>query len=253
MIDIASAGRRSRHQEWAEQLRTLDGHQERKFRPDEADRADWADWADRTCGGRGGWMMLRGLFFGISGMARGELIHEQLTHSVIGAFFDVYNALGFGFLESVYTAALERELRDRGHKVGREVFAPVFYRAEIIARQRLDMVVDSKLVIEVKSTYEVNAAAPRQVYSYLHGTGLQLGLLLHFGPRPKFYRIFSSTPSTSSPKMLYPPNPPNPSHPVEPSVLGASRADRVDRAATDGGSAHADHPDDADTDGTGSP
>ena len=195
--------------------------------------------------------MLRELFYVASGMARGELIHEELTHSVIGAFFHVYNALGFGFLETVYTAALERELRDRGHSVGREVFAPVFYRGDIIARQRLDMVVDSKLVIEVKSTYEVNAAAPRQIYSYLHGTGLQLGLLLHFGPRPKFYRIFSSTPSTSSPTMLYPPNPPHPKHPVKTSVLGASHADAFVGPGTVRGSGDGDHPDDAD--GTGSP
>ncbi len=195
--------------------------------------------------------MLPRPFYGISGMARGALIHEELTHSVIGAFFDVYNALGFGFLETVYTAALERELRDRGHQVGREVFAPVFYRGEIVARQRLDMLVDSKLVIEVKSTYELNAAAPRQVYSYLHGTGLQLGLLLHFGPRPKFHRIISSSPSTSGPKMLYPRNPSHPKHPVDPSVLDASPAYAVDRPGIHGVSADADYPEDAD--GVGSP
>jgi hypothetical protein len=113
------------------------------------------------------------------------------------------------------------------------------------------MVVDGKLVIEVKSTYELNPAAPRQVYSYLHGTGLQVGLLFHFGPRPRFYRIFSSTPSAASPKMFYPRNPPNPPHPVKPSVLDASNTDAIDRPATVGHSADADHPDDAD--GTGSP
>ena len=237
----------ARHQGRGGQPRTYYWHQERKGRPD---LADCADWADKTCGGRDRWMMVPAFFRGISGMARGELIHEELTHSVIGAFFDVYNALGFGFLEGVYTAALERELRDRGHKVGREVFAPVFYRGDIVARQRLDMVVDGKLVIEVKSTYEVNAAAPRQVYSYLHGTGLQLGLLLHFGPRPKFYRIFSSTPSTSSPRMLYQPNPPHPKHPVNTSVLDVSHADSVVPPTRVGDSADAY---DADPDGIGSP
>ena len=54
-------------------------------------------------------------------MARNELIEERLTHSVIGAFYEVYNTLGYGFLEHLYKAALERELRDRGHRVGREV------------------------------------------------------------------------------------------------------------------------------------
>jgi GxxExxY protein len=237
-------------QEERAQRRRCDWLQEPKVRPDET---DLADLADGTCGGRGRWMVLGGLLRGISGMGRRELIHEELTHSVIGAFFDVYNALGFGFLETVYTAALERELRERGHKVGREVFAPVFYRGEIIARQRLDMVVDGKLVIEIKSTYELNAATPRQVYSYLHGTGIQLGLLLHFGPRPKFYRIFSSTPSTSSPKMLYPPNPPHPKHPVKTSVLDASHTDGVAGPMTVGVSGVGDNPTDADADGTGYP
>ena len=58
-------------------------------------------------------------------MPDSNLIDERLTHSVIGAFYDVYNALGFGFLEQVYMSALERELRARGHAVGREVYVPV--------------------------------------------------------------------------------------------------------------------------------
>jgi GxxExxY protein len=156
-------------------------------------------------------------------MARGELVYERLTHSVIGAFFDVYNTLGFGFLENVYVMALERELRERKHQVGREVFAPVTYKGEMIARQRLDMVVDEKLVVEVKSTYELHGAAPRQVYNYLRATGLQLGLLLHFGPRPQFYRILCRKPSTASSQLVYQNDPGYLKHPDDPSVLDASR------------------------------
>jgi GxxExxY protein len=121
-------------------------------------------------------------------MALGELIEERLTHSVIGAFFDVYNTLGFGFLEHVYVKALEIELKERGHLVAREVAVPVFYKGAIVAEQRLDMVVDKKLVVEVKSTQELNGAAARQVYNYLRSTNLKLGLLLHFGPQARFYR-----------------------------------------------------------------
>jgi GxxExxY protein len=184
------------------------------------------------------------------GMAQRELIYEKTTHSVIGAFFQVYNALGFGFLEAVYTSALERELRDRGHKVGREVLAPVRYKGELIARQRLDMLVDEKLVVEVKSTYELHGAAPRQVYNYLRGTGLRLGLLLHFGPTPKFYRILCHQPSTSSSTLIYPHDPRHPKYPDEPSVLDASPTYAVDRPVIHGGSADADYPDDADSTGS---
>src|SRR3954468_12436519 len=122
-------------------------------------------------------------------MPDNQLIEEQLTRSAIGAFYAVYNALGYGFFEHVYMIALERELRARGHAVGREVHVPVFYRGEVIARQRVDMIVDERLVIEAKSTQELHKSAARQVYNYLRATHLQVGLLLHFGPDPAFYRL----------------------------------------------------------------
>ncbi len=122
-------------------------------------------------------------------MAHGELILERLTHSVIGAFFEVHNALGFGFLEYLYNAALERELVARGHFVGREVAVPVLYKGKELGRQRLDMIVDGMLVVETKSTYELHKAATRQVYNYLRATRLEVGLLLHFAPHPRFYRV----------------------------------------------------------------
>jgi GxxExxY protein len=240
----------AKHEGWKGQLRTEGWHPERKVHPDTSDDSDGAD---KTCVGRRGWMVLLGPWKTSSFMAKGELIYERLTHSVIGAFFDVYNGLGFGFLEAVYTTALERELRDRGHKVGREVLAPVRYKGETVARQRLDMVVDEKLVVEVKSTYDLHGSAPRQVYNYLRGTGLHVGLLLHFGPQPKFYRIYCSKPSTSSHTLIHPNNPSHPKYPDEPSVLDASHNDAVTRPVTVGGSGYGDHPDDADSDGTGSP
>ena len=125
-------------------------------------------------------------------MSDDELIEEQLTHSAIGAFYEVYNALGFGLLEQVYMAALERELRARGHVVGREVYVPVIYKGEDISRQRIDMIVAHRLLIEGKSTQELHKSAKRQVYNYLRATRLQVGLLLHFGPEPYFYRLVSS-------------------------------------------------------------
>lgn len=128
-------------------------------------------------------------------MSKHALIDEQLTESVIGAFYEVYNALGFGFLEQVYTTALERELRARGHVVGREVWVPVFYKGDLISRQRIDMVVDERLVVEAKSTQDLHKFAPRQVYNYLRATRLEVGLLMHFGPEPAFYRLIHSHPA----------------------------------------------------------
>jgi GxxExxY protein len=108
---------------------------------------------------------------------------------VIGAFYEVYNVLGFGFLEQLYVAALTRELRARGHLVECEVSVPVWYKGGVIGCQRLDLLVDSCVVVETKATQELHASATRQVYNYLRGTGLQSGLLLHFGPEPRFFRV----------------------------------------------------------------
>ena len=120
---------------------------------------------------------------------RHALLEEELSHSVIGAFYEVFRALGYGFLEHLYVMAMERELRARGHRVGREVWVPVAYKGEELGMQRLDMIVDERLIVEVKSTEVLSPAARRQVISYLNATRLQVGLLLHFGPVPKFYRF----------------------------------------------------------------
>ncbi|MEO8448826.1 MAG: GxxExxY protein [Gemmatimonadota bacterium] len=121
-------------------------------------------------------------------MAPFELVEGVLTQSVIGAFYEVYNTLGYGFLEHIYLRALQRELVARGHWVDREVVVRVFYKGEEIAAQRLDMVVDDKLVLEIKSTDRLSRGASRQVYNYLRATNLEVGLLFHFGPQPAFYR-----------------------------------------------------------------
>lgn len=120
------------------------------------------------------------------------LIEEELTYSIIGAFYHVYNQLGFGFLEHVYATAMEVELRKRGHQVGREVPVVVYYEGIALVHQRLDMLVDGKVVVEIKATYELHKAAPRQVFSYVRATKLEVGLLLFFGPAPSYFRVIAS-------------------------------------------------------------
>ena len=138
-------------------------------------------------------------------MTRGWLVEEKLTHSILGAFFEVYNALGYGFLEYLYVMALERELLARGHAVAREVGVLVSYKGEELGYQRIDMIVDSKVIIEVKSTQELHKSAARQLRNYLRATTLEVGILLHFGPEPKFFRLVSQKTSANIPL--------NPHHP----------------------------------------
>ena len=127
-----------------------------------------------------------------------NLIEHEITHEIIGAFYDTYNALGFGFLEHVYALALERELTARGRTVRREVSVPVMYKGELLTTQRLDMIVDDKVVVEIKSTHTLPQTAHRQLLNYLRATALEVALLLHFGPDARFYRIVQSKVSAQS-------------------------------------------------------
>ena len=132
--------------------------------------------------------LLSELVCGACWSMRASYPEEQLTRSIIGAFYEVYNTLGYGYLEHVYVMALERELRARGHRVAREVGVMVHYKGEELVQQRLDMVVDGRVVVEAKSTELVHPSAKRQLTNYLKGTGIEVGLLLHFGPEPKVHR-----------------------------------------------------------------
>src|SRR5512138_3830540 len=124
---------------------------------------------------------------------RGELIEAERVHSIVAAFFAVYNYFGGGGMcEGAYIGALAYELTLRGHKVDREVRVPVYYKGKVVARQRLDMVVDDKVIVESKATDRLPPSAGPQLISYLRATAFQVGVLLHFGPHPKFYRFVDS-------------------------------------------------------------
>jgi GxxExxY protein len=125
----------------------------------------------------------------MSSNREGLLVEEDLTHSVIGAFFEVHRSLGFGFREYLYALALERDLLAKGHRVDREVSVMVYHRGEPLAWQTLDMIVDEKLVLETKATERLLPNATQQLFSYLCATKLEVGLLLHFGREPRFYRV----------------------------------------------------------------
>ena len=117
------------------------------------------------------------------------LLEEETTGAIIGAFFDVHGALGFGYRELIYATALERDLRAKGHEVDREVPVLVYYRGAPLAKQVFDMVVDKKVIVEIKATERLPPGTDRQVFSYLCSTTLEVGLILHFGHKPSFHRV----------------------------------------------------------------
>ena len=113
---------------------------------------------------------------------------DEFTRSIIGAFYAVYTELGYGLAESLYSKALEIELRLRGHVVECEKWVDVFYKGHRLRRQRIDMIVDHSVVLENKATERLPLYVKPQLQTYLRASGLELGLILHFGPQPKFYR-----------------------------------------------------------------
>jgi GxxExxY protein len=116
------------------------------------------------------------------------LLERETTGAIIASFFDVFKALGFGYREMIYALALERDLRAKGHRVDREIAVMIYFRGEPLARQTMDMVVDDKVIVETKSTERLPPEAHRQLFGYLCASTLEVGLLLHFGQEPKFYR-----------------------------------------------------------------
>ncbi len=120
----------------------------------------------------------------------GWLVEEERVHSIVGAFYDSFNHLGKGFREPVYCAGLEVELLKRGHLVQRECGVQIVYRGKPLIWQRMDFVVDDRIIIEVKATVHLSNDATRQLFNYLRATNLQVGLLLHYGEKPRFFRVF---------------------------------------------------------------
>jgi GxxExxY protein len=104
-------------------------------------------------------------------------------------FYQVYNELGYGFLESVYVEALADALRQSKLRVDRELPLAVRFRGRIVGRFRADLVVDGTVLVEVKARSHLKSIHHAQVLNYLRATVLEVGLLLNFGPRPQFKRL----------------------------------------------------------------
>src|SRR3954464_13128818 len=95
------------------------------------------------------------------------LVHGEVTRSIIGAFLTVNDTLGYGFLEAPYVNALVLELRKRGHRVLRNCSLPIYYDGTLIGRYYIDLLVDDKVVVEVKAHSVLRGEHQRQLRNYL--------------------------------------------------------------------------------------
>lgn len=121
-----------------------------------------------------------------------ELLEADKCYSIIGAFLDVFHYYGPGLSEAVYAGALVYALEERGHHVAREVGVDISFRGRHVAWQRLDMVVDERVIIEIKVAEKLAPYAQAQVISYLKATRFEVALLLHVGSSADWKRFVDS-------------------------------------------------------------
>jgi len=118
-----------------------------------------------------------------------NLKHHELTEKIIGVFYDVYNELGHGFLESIYEQAFALALAQAGMGVERQVPVSVWFRSRQIGDFRADVLVDGKVLVELKAARTIDQAHEKQLLNYLRATDIEVGLLLNFGAAPQFRRL----------------------------------------------------------------
>lgn len=122
-----------------------------------------------------------------------ELLYKDITDRIIKAFYEVYNELGYGFLEKVYENALFLELSTLGLICEKQKKINVFYDNQIVGEYYADIIVNDAVIIELKAAETLCEEHEFQLINYLKATEIEVGLLLNFGKKPQFKRkIFTN-------------------------------------------------------------
>lgn len=118
-----------------------------------------------------------------------EYLHSDITGEILNVFYDVYNELGYGFLERIYKNALYMELKNRGFNCSTERSIPVYYHGKLVGDYFADIIVDDTIILELKAVKTILPEHEAQLMNYLRATDAEVGLLLNFGPEPQKRRI----------------------------------------------------------------
>jgi len=118
------------------------------------------------------------------------LKYKELTEEIIAAFYEVYNDLGFGFLEKIYQNSMYFELLDRGMKVEAQKPINVYRKNRRVGEYFADLVVNDLIIIELKAAELLTTKHEAQLVNYLKATDVEVGLLFNFGVEPEFERKF---------------------------------------------------------------
>ena len=124
--------------------------------------------------------------------------HKELTAKIIECVYQVHNTLGFGFLEAIYQNALLIELIKAGLQAEKEKKVQVHYQKQFVGDYMADIIVESKVILELKSVKDLHPAHEAQLINYLKATGIEVGLLINFGESVEIKRKVFSLPEDCS-------------------------------------------------------
>ena len=120
------------------------------------------------------------------------LLHKELTDQILKAFYEVYNELGYGFLEKVYQNSLYFELKDRGFEVIAQRRCAVYYKGREVGEYFSDIIVNGLVILELKASACIVEEHEIQLMNYLKASDIEVGFVLNFGKTPEFSRIVFS-------------------------------------------------------------
>ena len=138
------------------------------------------------------------------------MLHEDITGAIIGAFYDVHNTLGTGFLEKVYENALAYLLHLRGFQVIQQAPIKVHFHGVIVGEYYADLLVADKVIVELKTAERIHPEHLAQLSNYLKATSIEVGLLLNFGRQTSFKRVILTNDRKTSLSTLQPNSPRDP-------------------------------------------
>jgi GxxExxY protein len=130
--------------------------------------------------------------------------YENLTREIIGCFYQVYNHLGYGFLEKVYERAMIIELQYKGLHVDAQKPIIVHYRGEAVGNYYADLVVEDRVIVELKAVHHLLPEHKAQILNYLNATEYEVGLLMNFGPKASVVRKVFDNPLKPYKPASYP-------------------------------------------------
>ncbi len=126
-------------------------------------------------------------------MKRDKYLHKDLTYKIIGILMKVHNKLGCGFPEKIYQRAVEEEFKIEGMGYEREKEIEIYYDNKVIGKFVLDMVIEKKVILEIKATSKTESIFKAQLISYLKATPYHVGILANFGTsKLEYFRLFRS-------------------------------------------------------------